>query len=77
MALKIGDRVQVVHCSGVDSGKEGVIISNREIPMKQTGGGIIPALEGHYRPMQTSEVGVRLDGGEIITMFRNRLKLMS
>ena len=76
-ALKTGDRVQVVGCSGLDSFKTGVIVSRKEVPLKQTGGGMIPNLPGYYRPMNGSEVAIRCNNGELITMFRNRLRLMS
>ena len=77
MALKTGDRVQVIECSGVDSGKTGVIVSRMVVPLKSTPCGMVPDLPGHYRPMNNNEVAVRLGDGTLITMFRSRLRLMS
>lgn len=67
-----GDRVQVAGGSGLDSDKVGTVIDRSEV---KTGGRGIPALPGHYKPVDWSrEVAVKLDDGSVITMFKERLK---
>ena len=74
MRFHIGEKVKVCGGSGCDSGKVGVIIPRSQVPMKQTNGGLIPDLEGHYKPVDWGEeVPVLLDDDTIITMYKNRL----
>jgi len=70
--MRIGDKVKVCACSGVDSGRSGVVIDWRAVP---TNGGGVPQLgEGHYKPMdRRRECAIREDSGRVFTMFRNRL----
>lgn len=67
-----GDRVEVVGLSGIDSGKQGVVVSRREV--KTNGRGVPTNIAGAYQPVDwNKEVAVRLDDGSLITMFKNRL----
>lgn len=70
--FKVGDRVSVTHGSGVDSGKAGTVVNPREV---KTDGRLVPTnIRGAYKPVDWKrEVAVRLDNGELITMFKNRL----
>lgn len=66
-----GTKVKVVN-GGVNSGKTGVVISPREVP---TDGKGVPKLTGHYKPVDwKKEVAIKLDSGEVITMFKNRVE---
>jgi hypothetical protein len=62
--LQPGTKVKISHGSGVMSDKTGVIVphdSNRKYA-------------GHYKPVDTNkEYAIKLDDGEIITMFKNRV----
>ena len=85
MKIKPGMRVRVCDGSGLDSRKTGVVMTQaefrREVGARQTGGGMIPNIVGHYKPMDWSrEVPICLDEGEYvpefgryITMFKDRL----
>lgn len=80
-AIKPGTRVRVKSGgSGVDSGKEGVVVDWSEVKTKQTGGGMVPDLPGEYKPLdrdrKKKEVPVRTDDGDIFTMFKNRLEVI-
>jgi len=67
-----GMRVKVSDGSGVDSNKTGVVVSPREV--KTNGRGVPTNIQGAYKPVDWGrEVAVKLDDGEIITMFKNRL----
>jgi len=68
-----GSRVRIAHNSGVDSNKTGVVVDQREV--KTDGRGIPTNIQGAYKPVDwTIETAVRLDdGGELITMFNDRL----
>lgn len=69
--MRPGVRVKVHPNSGVHSGKYGVIVPLSEVP---TDGRGVPTLPGHYRPLDRKwERAVRLDDGELITMYLNRL----
>lgn len=69
-----GTRVQVSGGSGIDSDKVGTVIDRSSVKTRSTGGGIIPDIQGHYKPADWSrEVAVKLDDGGVITMFKNRL----
>lgn len=73
----IGNRVQVAECSGIDSRKIGTVIAWGDVPMRQTSGGIIPDLTGHYKPAdKRRETPIRTNAGEIIVMFNDRLRLV-
>jgi len=71
---KVGTRVKVTECSGVDSGKEGVVIDPRFV---KKGWMNIPEIPGEYRPWDgkraSRESFIRLDSGAVIAMFNNRL----
>ncbi len=76
MKHKIGARIEVVQFSGLDSGKTGVIVSPSEV--KTRGDGVPTNIPGAYKPVDWKrEVAVRLDNGELITMFKNRLNVIS
>lgn len=70
-----GMRVRVVHGSGVDSGKAGVIVGWNQV--KTDGRGTPTNIQGEYWTLSESKkrgmLPVRLDNGELILMFRNRL----
>ena len=69
--LRVGQRVRVADCSGIDSNKEGVIISPSRIRINGRG---VPELPGHFKPADWKrERAVQLDDGNIITMFVDRL----
>ena len=70
--MRVGTRVRVADGSGIASGKVGTVINRRLV---KTDGRGIPVLPGHYRPMTKNEAVIRLDTGEVITMFRNRLQV--
>lgn len=67
-----GTRVRVSACSGCDSGKVGVIVPWSAV---QTDGRGVPTnIAGAYRPVdRKAERPVKLDSGELILMYRNRL----
>jgi len=65
-------RVIVTHGSGTTSGKTGTVVSPREV--KTDGRGIPTNIQGAYHPVDwDAEVAVRLDDGELITMYKERL----
>jgi hypothetical protein len=70
--LTVGTRVRVSEGSGIDSNKTGVVVHPREV---KTDGRLIPTnVEGAYKPVDWSrETAVKLDNGNLITMFNNRL----
>ena len=72
---KLGMRVRVVVGSGVDSGKAGVIVGWSQV--KTDGRGKPTNIQGEYWTASMSRergmVPVRLDNGELILMFKNRL----
>jgi len=71
--MRIGQRIIICYCSGIDSGKRGTIIDPKEIPTKQTGGGIIPDLPGYYKPADwKKEYAIRFDDGRLGTMYKTR-----
>lgn len=70
--FKPGDKVRVSPGSGTLSGKTGAVVQPREV--KTDGRGIPTNIKGAYSPVDwKKEVAVRLDNGELITMFKNRL----
>lgn len=72
-SYKPGTRVRISEGSGHWSNKKGVIVERRSVPMRRDGSGI-PDLTGHYSAVDWSrEVAVKLDNGELITMFKNRV----
>lgn len=71
--FKPGDRVRVCDGSGLESGTVATVIDRRKLPMKQTGGGLIPDIPGYYSPMRRDEIALRTDRGRFLTMFENRL----
>jgi len=69
--FKVGQKVRVSFCSGIDSGKIGRIIPLSSIKTNERG---IPMLEGHYRAIDsTRESALQTDSGEVIIMYNNRL----
>ena len=73
--FKIGQKVQVTDGSGIDSGKIGRIVKTTRL---QTGWDGVPKnIRGAYRPFNTNkEEVIELEDGSLITMFRNRLKIV-
>jgi hypothetical protein len=72
LSFRVGQRVRVVEGAGLDSGKVGVVISPREIPVDGRG---IPKIPGHYKPVDWKrEVAVRYDDGTRDTMFKVALR---
>lgn len=70
--LAIGTRVIISEGSGIDSNKQGIIVSRDIVKYNSRG---IPLLEGYYKPIDWSrESAVMLDTGRLITMFNNRLE---
>jgi hypothetical protein len=75
-SFKPGDKVEIAINSGVDSGKRGKVVSQQEV--KVNGRGIPSNVEGAYKEVDwKKEVAIRLDDGELITMFKNRVKKAS
>ena len=68
----IGQRVRISDGSGIDSDKLG-----RIAPRGRIDGRGVPILPGEYKPIEYTgrfaREWVRLDSGELITMFRSRL----
>jgi hypothetical protein len=77
MKLATGSRVKVFDCSGINSGKCGVIVNSRTITFNYR---LIPMLEGEYKPWdkkrQKEEVFIAYDDDTISSMYKNRLKLI-
>jgi hypothetical protein len=68
----IGTRVKVSDGSGIDSGKEGIIVERSRV--RTDGRGVPTNIIGAYKPVDWSrDVAVQLDNGSIITMPKNRL----
>jgi len=75
-SFKPGDEVEIAINSGVDSGKRGTVVSQQEV--KVDGRGVPSNVEGAYKEVDwKKEVAIRLDDGELITMFKNRVKKAS
>jgi len=74
--LNPGTKVKVSAGSGVDSGKTGTVVGWNEV--KTDGRGVPTNVPGEYRPLDAkrrkNEVPVRLDSGNLIIMFKNRLQ---
>jgi len=67
-----GTKVKISNLSGALSNKTGVIVDTKEIAL--TGKGV-PKLSGHYKPIDwTEEYAIKLDNGEYVTMFKNRVE---
>lgn len=77
--LKVGDRVQISGGSGLSSDQLGVIVSSEEF-MKEVGVNErgVPKIDGYYKPVDwTKEYAIRLDDGSVITMYKNRVNLVT
>lgn len=72
--LKVGNRVRVSDGSGPNSGKEGVLIPKKDIPMKADG---VPDVAARYVVLQTREVGVKQDDGTIFIQYLDRLEWLA
>jgi len=71
-SFSVGTRVRVSGGSGVDSGKEGIVVSRQEV--KTDGRGVPTNVPGCYKPVDWSrEVAIRMDDESLMTMFKNRL----
>lgn len=71
--FKPGDRVQLKDSAGVDSNKLGVIVDRSEV--RTSGRGVPTNVQGAYKPVDWSrEVVIKLDDGNIITMFKNLVR---
>lgn len=70
--LRVGERVEVSLGSGLRSGKVGTIVPWSRV---RTDGRGIPLIEGHYKPADhRAEALILGDGGELFTMYKNRLR---
>jgi hypothetical protein len=76
--IRIGSRVRISDLSGIYSGREATVIEHSQIPMKQTGGGLIPDVgKGHYFPVDwRKEAAIQFDDGTKHTMFYERLTVV-
>jgi hypothetical protein len=75
--FNVGDKVQITPGSGIDSDKKGVIVDKKEV---KTDGKDVPSnlANNPYKPVDWSkEEAVKLEDGSLITMFKNRLKLIA
>ena len=71
--LRIGTKVRVCQCSGVDSGRTGRVVSPRKV---KTDGHCVPKIIGHYKPVNWRKESAVLDNnGNLFTMFDNRLRI--
>jgi hypothetical protein len=69
--LRIGDRVRISCGSGTLSDKEGWIADRSLLRYRGDG---VPKLSGHYKPVDWKrEYYIRLDSGEYVTMYKERL----
>jgi len=69
---KVGQRVRVSAGSGVDSNKLGTVVDKSEV--ETDGRGVPTNVSGAYKPVDWKrELAVRLDSGELILMFKDRL----
>jgi len=67
-----GTMVRIEQCSGVDSNKTGVIVPWSEV--RYNGRGVPSNIPGAYSPPdRKAEAPVRLDNGNLITMFKERV----
>jgi hypothetical protein len=74
--LKPGDHVRVAEGSGLDSGRIGVVVDQREFQTEVgTNERMVPNIPGHYKPVDWArEVAIRYDDdGSLQTVFKNRL----
>lgn len=70
--LRPGDYVEVVHGSGLDSGKRGKVVDRSAV--KTDGRGVPTNVDGAYKPVDwKAEVAVQLDDGSLITIYKERL----
>jgi len=70
--FNVGEAVVISPGSGVLSNRTGTIISPSEV--KTDGRGIPTNVQGVYKPVDwKKEVAIRLDSGEIITMYKTRI----
>jgi hypothetical protein len=76
VVLTPGTKVQVSGGSGLASDKKGTIVDRSKI--KTDGKGVPTNCEGNYKPVDwDKEVAIKLDDGKLITMFKNRVKVIS
>jgi hypothetical protein len=72
--FRVGMRVQIADCSGIDSNKIGTITSPSKVRVNGRG---VPDVPGHYRPADwTKQVPLVTDDGELIIMFKDRLIIL-
>ena len=71
--MSVGDRVQIAINSGTLSGKKGVVIDKNLV--KTDGRGVPTNIPGAYKPVDwNAEVAIQLDDGQLVTMFKNRVR---
>lgn len=71
--FRVGDSVRIAEGSGVLSRRTGVIVPRSEV--RTDGSGVPTNIAGHYKPVNwRKEVAIRLDDGELVTMFKDRLQ---
>jgi len=74
--VRVGRRVRVAGGSGVDSDKLGTVVCrcNVEIGWR----GVPTNVQGAYKPVDWSkEVAVQLDDGNLITIYKTRLIVLT
>jgi hypothetical protein len=72
--ISLGSRVRIT-AGGVDDRKTGRVVSPREV--RTNGRGVPTNVRGAYKPVDwNEEVAVRLDDGELITMYVHMLQLL-
>lgn len=69
--IRPGTRVQVCICSGLDSGRTGVVVDATRPEYRPY---IAIGCDGRYKPFNfRTEALVRTDNGQFFTMFKDRL----
>ena len=69
--MRIGTKVRVAECSGIDSGRVGVIIPRTDVRVDGRG---IPELPGFYRrPNWSRESAILLEDSTVTIMSNNRI----
>ena len=71
--MRTGSRVRICQGAGIDSGKVGTVVDRSEVKIDHR---CVPTnVAGAYKPVDwQEEVAVRLDGGQLITMFKSYLE---
>lgn len=71
--FKVGNRVEIAINSGCLSGKKGIVVDQKTV--KTDGRGVPTNIPGAYKPVDwADEIAIKLDDGELTTMYKNRVK---